>query len=42
MVPDISVFSPELADSMVPAGRLMEAGFDVAFRIPKHADTDGF
>ena len=42
VVPDISVFSPELADPLVPAGRLMEAGFDVAFRIPKHADTDGF
>ena len=42
VVPDISVFSSELADPLVPAGRLMEVGFDVAFRIPKHADTDGF
>ena len=24
------------------AGFLMEAGFDVVFHIPKHADTDGF
>ena len=42
VVHDISVFSRELADPLVPAGCLMETGFDVVFRIPKHADTDGF
>ena len=42
VLPDISVFSPELADPLVLVGRLMEAGFDVVFRIPKHADTNGF
>ena len=42
VVPDISVFSPELADPLVPAGRLMEAGFDVVFRNPKQAVADGF
>ncbi len=42
VIPDESVSDPLLSDSLVSAGRLMEAGFEVIFRLPQHADTDGF
>jgi hypothetical protein len=42
VIPDESVCDPLLSDSLVSAGRLMEAGFGVIFRLPKDASTDGF
>ena len=42
VVHDISVFSPVLADPLVPAGRFMKAEFNAVFRIPRHVATDGF
>ena len=42
VIPDVSVHSPDLSDSLVPVGRLMEADFDVRFRLPKHAQADGY
>ena len=42
VIPDESVFDPLLSDSLVSTGRLMEAGFEVIFRLPKDAGTDGF
>ena len=42
VVPDVSAFDPDMSDSLVSAGRLMEKGFRVIFRIPSEADVDGF
>jgi len=42
VIPDESVCDPLLSDSLVSAGRLMDAGFGVIFRLPKDASTDGF
>ena len=42
VIPDESVSDPLLSDSLVSAGRLMEAGFGVIFRLPKDTRTDGF
>ena len=42
VIPHESVSDPLLSDSLVSAGSLMEAGFEVIFRLPQHADTDGF
>ena len=42
VVPDVSAFDPGMSDSLVSAGRLMEKGFRVIFRIPSEADADGF
>jgi hypothetical protein len=42
VIPDESVCDPLLSDSLVSAGRLMEAGFEIIFRLPKDALTDGF
>jgi hypothetical protein len=40
--PDESVSDSLLSDSLISAGRRMEAGFGVISRIPKDAITDGF
>ena len=42
VIPDISVFDPNMSDSLVSAGRLMEADYNVIFRLPSKAATDGF
>jgi len=42
VIPDVSVFDPGMSDSLVSAGRLMEADYGVIFRIPSNADSDGF
>ena len=42
VVPDVSVYDPGISDSLTSAGRLMEAGYNVNFRIPDDALTDGF
>ena len=42
VVPDVSVYDPKMSDSLISAGRLMEAGYKVNFRIPLEAITDGF
>jgi hypothetical protein len=41
IVPDDSVSDPNLTDSLIPVGRLKEAGFQVCFRIPVEAHLDG-
>jgi hypothetical protein len=41
LVPDESVSDPNLTDSLIPVGRLKEAGFQVSFRIPVEAHLDG-
>jgi len=38
----VSVYDPDMADNLISAGRLMEAGYNVNFRIPSHAFTDDF
>jgi len=40
IVPDESVSDASLTDSLLPVGRLKEAGFDVRFRIPIEAELD--
>ena len=42
VVPDVSVYDPGMSDSLISAGRLMEAGYNVNFRLPSDALTDGF
>ena len=42
IIPDVSVFDPGMSDSLVSAGRPMEADYGVIFRIPSNADHDGF
>jgi len=42
VVPDVSVYNPGMSDSLISAGRLMEAGCNVNFRIPDDFLTDGF
>jgi len=42
VVPDISVYDPAMSDSIIPVGRLIEAGFTVNHRIPSQANEDGF
>ena len=42
VIPDGSVCDLLLCDSLVSAGRPMEAGFGLIFRLPKDASTDGF
>jgi len=42
VVPDVSVYDPGMSDSLISAGRLMEAGYNVNVRIPDAALTDGF
>ena len=42
VVPDVYVYDPGMSDSLISAGRLMEAGYNVNFRIPDDAFTDGF
>ena len=41
IVPEESVSDPNLTDSLIPVGRLKEAGFQVCFRIPVEAHLDG-
>ena len=41
IVPDESVSDASLTDSLIPVGRLKEAGFKVIFRIPSEAPDDG-
>ena len=42
VVPNVSVYDPAMSDSLVPMGRLVEAGFTVIHRIPSQAKEDGF
>ena len=42
IVPDESVHDPSLCDSLLSAGRLMEANFKIQFRLPSDATADGF
>ena len=43
VVPDVSVYDPGMSDSLlISAVRLMEAGYNVNFRISDDALTDGF
>jgi len=42
VVPDVSVCDPGMFNSLIPAGRLMEAGYNVNVRIPDDTFTDGF
>jgi len=37
VVPDVSVYDPAMSDSLLPVGRLIEAGFTVHHRIPSQA-----
>ena len=41
VVPDVSVYDPAMSDSLIPVGRLTEAGFSVNHRIPSQANEDG-
>ena len=40
--PDVPVSNPAHADSLLSAGRFMEAGYKIVFRIPSEAHTDGY
>jgi len=42
VVPDVSEYDPAMSDSLLPVGRLIEAGFTVHHRIPSQATEDGF
>jgi len=42
VMPDISVYSPAMSDSLILVGRLIKAGFTVNHRIPSQANEDGF
>ena len=42
VVPDVSVFDPDISDSLISVGRLMEADYNVIFRLPSNAASDGF
>jgi len=42
VVLDVSVYDPGMSDSLISAGRLLEAGYNVKFRISDDALTDGF
>jgi len=42
VVPDVSVYDPAMSDSLIPVGRLIEAGFTVNHRIPSQANEHGF
>ena len=42
VVPGVSVYDPAMSDSLIPMGRLVEAGFTVNHRIPSQAKEDGF
>ena len=42
VVPDVSVYDPGVSDSLISAGHLMQAGYNVNSRIPSDALTDGF
>ena len=42
VAPDISVSNPAHADTLLSAGRFMEAGYKIVFRIPSQGKTDGY
>jgi len=42
VVPDVSVYDPGMSESLISAGRLIEAGYNVNFRISGDTLTDGF
>jgi len=42
VVPDVSVYDPDMSDSLIPVGRLIEAGFSVNHGIPSQANEDEF
>jgi len=39
VLPDVFVYDPGMSDSLISAGRLMETGYNVNFRIPNDALT---
>ena len=41
-VPAVSVSKPKSAESLLPAGLLMEAGYKIEFSIPSDAVEDGY
>ena len=42
VVPDVFVYDPAMSDSLIPVGRLIEAGFTIIHRIPSQAKEDSF
>jgi len=40
VVPDVSVYDPAMSDSLIPVGRLIEAGFSVNHRIISQSNED--
>jgi len=42
VVPVVSVYDPAMSDSLIPVGRLIEAGFEVNHRIPSQTNEYGF
>ena len=42
VVPDVPVYDPAMSDSLIPVGRLIEAGFTINHRITSQANEDGF
>jgi hypothetical protein len=42
VVPNVSVSNPKAAESLLPAGPLMEVGYDIKFRLPSDAAADGY
>ena len=42
VLPDVSVSNPAHGDSLLSAGRFMEAGYKIVFRIPSEANIDGY
>ena len=42
VIPDVSVFNAHMTDSLISAGRLMEADYNVIFRLPSNAASNGF
>ena len=42
VVPTVAVFNPCMSDSLISASRLMDVDYNVMFRIPQNAASDGF
>ena len=42
VAPDMSVSNPAHADTLFSAGRFMEAGYKIVFRVPSQGKTDGY
>ena len=42
VVPDVSVYNPDMSDSLIPLGHLLKAGFAVIHRMSSQVNEDGF